>query len=73
MEPEQRMQRYAAHRVRMSDTGIGKTMGFENDDAFRQHMDEVRASYPPEVRERIEEIEKDFLRSVLFGEQSASG
>jgi hypothetical protein len=55
------------HRYRMPDTGIGQEMGFQSDDAFRDHVAAERAKLPAEVREKVEAIEQDFVRAVMFG------
>jgi hypothetical protein len=60
----------AIYRYRMPDTGIGRKMGFESDDAFRDHMERERAALPPAVRAALDDCEKRMLRVLLYGEDA---
>jgi hypothetical protein len=61
-EPEYEI-RVTTHK--MLDTGIGQEMGYANDDEFREAMRKKREALPPEVREAVEEFDREVMRKLL--------
>lgn len=53
------------HRVPMLDTGIGQEAGYANDQEFIEAVDAERAALDPEVREALEQAERDLARKLL--------
>lgn len=47
------------------DTGIGISQGYASDAEFRAAMKAEREALPPEVREAVDEIERDVMRRMM--------
>jgi hypothetical protein len=58
---------FTVHEVPVLDTGIGQSLGFEDDQALVAAVEAERATYPPEVREALEEYDRRLDRAFLFG------
>lgn len=55
------------HRMPIADTGIGRSVGFEDDEAFVAAVEAERATYPHEVREALNEYDRSLDRAFLHG------
>lgn len=60
-------QTYATQTFKIADTGIGQHLGYADDDAFRAAMAAEREEMDPEVREALDRIQRDSIRTMLFG------
>jgi hypothetical protein len=58
---------FTVHEIPVLDTGIGQSLGFENDQALAAAVEAERAIYPPEVREALEEYDRSLDRAFLYG------
>lgn len=56
---------YTVRTIPMLDTGIGQSMGYEDDKAFIAGVEAERATYPPVLREALEEYDRRLDRAIL--------
>jgi hypothetical protein len=59
-------------KIPMADTGIGRDMGYANDqemvDALNAENEAIMAQLTPEARQRVLDAEADLQRRFLFGD-----
>jgi hypothetical protein len=58
---------YKTITVPMLDTGIGIAMGYESDQALRDHVARERLTLSPEVRAAVDDYEREIHRRMFWG------